>query len=189
MRVLWLALFATSTLAQTPWTCPQHFTPICSYLQQFYEALDGENWARNDGWSHASAGLVSESWFGLGCSTHKVLTKMVLPSNNLRGNLPAVLQNLTTLRKIELGSNHLSGLFPDFSAFGVLQAVDLSNNTMDGPLPDSFSNIKKLRVLNVGHNSFSRRFPEMPPETGFRETYPTSGRLLSLTSPTTTSRA
>ncbi|KAK4487237.1 hypothetical protein RD792_006557 [Penstemon davidsonii] len=86
-----------------------------------------------------------------------------LSGNFLSGGIPpCLLQNVETLRVLNLGRNNISGDIPDtISANCGLQTLDLSKNNLEGRIPTSLANCKSLEVMNVGNNYINDGFPCM----------------------------
>lgn len=90
------------------------------------------------------------------------LVSVRLHGNSLSGSLPEpALPNSTckNLQFLDLGSNELSGNFPEFIAlFQSLKQLDLSNNKFSGSIPQSLAALN-LEKLNLSHNNFSGMLP------------------------------
>ncbi|MHA1619684.1 MAG: leucine-rich repeat domain-containing protein [Promethearchaeota archaeon] len=68
--------------------------------------------------------------------------------------IPAVLGNLSHLRKISLNSNKLMFIPEIFGQFEHLEILDLANNKISG-LPEIFERMTKLTKLNLSGNQIS----------------------------------
>ncbi|WP_066224130.1 hypothetical protein [Formosa haliotis] len=75
-------------------------------LVNLYYATDGEHWKRP--WV---LNTPVETWYGITISDGHVIA-LNLPSNNLRGELPASISELRYLRVLNLASNRLGGTLP-----------------------------------------------------------------------------
>ena len=52
-------------------------------------------------------------WYGISCDNYDgIVSKLILPSNNLDGTLPTEIRELKGLEYVELRSNKLNGVFP-----------------------------------------------------------------------------
>lgn len=97
-------------------------------LQDLYNATDGPNWTVNTNWLTP----LTENWYGVTITGGKVRS-IVLPFNNLNGQLPPSLSSLNDLRVLDLGNNNLTGGIPDaYTALTSLAHMDLSNNNLSG---------------------------------------------------------
>ena len=77
-------------------------------LVALYNATDGPNWTNNTNW--LTDNDIS-TWYGVGVSDGSV-TALNLGENNLTGELPAELGNLTNLTGLHLTQNALTGSIP-----------------------------------------------------------------------------
>ena len=95
------------------------------------------------------SGLVpSSSICGL-----KALKSIQLGYNFLHGNIPDGLwNNCSQLETLNLTSNSLGGILPDFSSLNSLQSLDLSMNNFSGKFPISVTNLTQLYALKLNNN-------------------------------------
>ncbi|XVF57797.1 hypothetical protein PTKIN_Ptkin07bG0010900 [Pterospermum kingtungense] len=83
-----------------------------------------------------------------------------LASNNLSGDIPEELANLSRLGTLNLSVNHLKGTIPP--AIGRLQwleTLDLSRNQLSGMIPPSMVSMTSLNHLNLSYNNLSGKIP------------------------------
>lgn len=89
------------------------------------------------------------------------LTLLVLDGNNLQGNLPSTMTNLSTnLETLDLGSNHITGTIP--SGVGDLVGLSLlflDNNMLTGPVPSSIGKLHSLYGMELSNNRFYGKMP------------------------------
>ena len=80
-----------------------------------------------------------------------------LSANDLTGQVPPELGNLTNLRELNLRNNMLSGeLPPELDKLTNLTGFDLRNNTeLSGVLPDAFSN-PRLDPNDISRTNITR---------------------------------
>ena len=79
-----------------------------------------------------------------------VVTELFLWGNELTGQIPSELSDLTDLTWLDLGGNELSGQIP--SELSDLDLTDLSlsgNRGLSGPLPGSFTALNSLEYLRL----------------------------------------
>jgi Leucine-rich repeat (LRR) protein len=90
------------------------------------------------------------------------LTKLKLDSNNLQGNLPVFVGNLTnSLENLWLRVNHISGPIP--SEIGNLKKLTellMGYNILSGVIPQSIERLSNLVVLGLVHNELSGQIPD-----------------------------
>ncbi|XWS34589.1 hypothetical protein CRYUN_Cryun21dG0051200 [Craigia yunnanensis] len=123
------------------------------------------------------------NFFTLGPSTHditfnnhmelvikgreSVFTKIIplingidLSSNNLGGEIPEEIANLSTLGFLNFSWNQLTGRIPEnIEGLQRLEALDLSHNHLSGPIPPSISKLTFLNYLNLSYNNLSGKIP------------------------------
>ena len=152
----------------------------CNVLLGLKETLAGTatlNWSKDLGMS---------SWDGirLGGSPRRVQF-LLLTDKDLDGSIPALLGNLTELRRIDLDDNSLTGeipaqlghlkklthlyLFdndlsgeipPELGAMTALQVLYLEDNDLAGPVPEEIVNLSNLTQLVLGINQLSGALPD-----------------------------
>ena len=78
-------------------------------LTAFYHAMDGPNWANSTNWLTDSP--LSE-WYGVSLGRNSGVVWLLLPSNRLKGEIPAELGDLPALENLDLSRNLLLGCIP-----------------------------------------------------------------------------
>ncbi len=118
-------------------------------LVALYNSTNGPNWTYNSGW------LGSESpcsWYGISCSEGHV-TAIDLPINQLSGEIPAELEDLTELTQLKLENNQLSGSIPpSLGNLGKLEYLCLAHNKLSGFLPAELGGLTNLDELYIYDN-------------------------------------
>ncbi len=124
-------------------------------LIDFYHATGGDEWIDNTGWL-GEPGSECE-WHGVQCASpggDYSVWRLSLPTNNLHGELPGILEHLTGLTRLELQDNELTGEIPDsWSALENLARLVLANNDLSGPLPAQLADLE-LQQINLKRNRF-----------------------------------
>ncbi|XP_043720746.1 receptor like protein 21-like [Telopea speciosissima] len=101
--------------------------------------------------SNSFKGKILEIMFGLDLSC-----------NNLIGEIPHELGDLTGIRALNLSYNQLTGSIPrTFSNLTQVESLDLSYNNLSGEIPSELTSLYTLEVFSVAHNNLSGRTPEM----------------------------
>jgi Leucine-rich repeat (LRR) protein len=98
-------------------------------LKALYENTDGTGWYQKENW--LSDTLVT-AWHGIEVNGLHV-TELVLYNNNLSGNIPSKIGNLT-----------------------YLEILSLSDNQLEGDIPQSIGNLEKLEELYLNYNQLSQ---------------------------------
>ncbi|MEA3348992.1 MAG: sortase [Chloroflexota bacterium] len=130
-------------------------------LEALYNSTDGDNWERNDGWMDPNTSHCD--WYGVTCSIGHV-TRLYLYSNELSGNIPPELGNLSNLTRLYLGWNELSGSIPyELGNLSNLRGLYLDGNELSGSIPPELGNLSNLQSLDLGRNELSG---SIPPELG-----------------------
>jgi len=117
-------------------------------LIALYNATNGANWNMN--WN------LSEdvrTWYGVVVDIKGQVVEINLSGNNLSGQLPAELGNLTMLTSLNLGNNNITGSVPnELASLSNLQTLILKNNLITS-LPDI--RFVKLNQLDVSSNDLA----------------------------------
>ncbi|PKU72492.1 Receptor-like protein 12 [Dendrobium catenatum] len=108
-----------------------------------------------------------------------------MTNNNLTGEIPPFICNITRLKVLNLYNNKLTGTIPpcllkdginlqilnlrgnqfhgamphEFSPKCELQTINLKDNQLEGLLPRSLSNCRSLKILDLGNNNLKDTFP------------------------------
>nr|XP_023926326.1 leucine-rich repeat receptor-like protein FASCIATED EAR2 [Quercus suber] len=83
-----------------------------------------------------------------------------LSQNNVSGEIPIELTNLSKLDTLNLSLNHLTGKIPEnIGDLQYLETLDLSCNLLSGPIPQSMTSITALSSLNLSYNDLSGQIP------------------------------
>ena len=94
---------------------------------------------------------VSE-WFGVDTDYNGRVTELNLEENQLRGEMPPELGNLTSLRRLEIRDNQLSGeIPPELGYLTNLGTLYLLGNQLSGEIPPELGNLNLIRLL-LDHN-------------------------------------
>jgi len=141
-------------------------------LEDFYEAMNGDDWHRNDGWLDPEVDVCD--WYGISCSTESPETggfewigRIQLPDNNLRGELSAELLERMWVPgpapvpsvELDLSGNSIGGELAGFP--WRIEKVDLSENMLTGPLPELPEEISAEDIERVvlARNDFEGAVP------------------------------
>jgi len=95
-------------------------------------------------------------FMGIFCDDEKSVTKIILPTLRLTGELPKELGSLETLKKVVLDANELSGSIPLVTS---LTSLSLAYNNYDGSFPSSIGLMTNLEELILTENLISGVIP------------------------------
>ncbi|MEM7128154.1 MAG: Ig-like domain-containing protein [Chloroflexota bacterium] len=150
----------------------------CQALVDIYRETNGPNWTSATNWLTANTAC---SWFGVTCASsaafssisnrrvtnvqeqslaNQTVTELDLSDNNLVGDLPCVLDNLTGLVQLDLNTNQLTGLLPcELSRLNQLTYLDLSSNRFNGNIPSDLGAMPTIQNLRLDNNLLDGTIP------------------------------
>ncbi|GKV30347.1 hypothetical protein SLEP1_g39164 [Rubroshorea leprosula] len=88
------------------------------------------------------------------------LEGLYLDENKIKGPLPDMIKNFSSLRWLSLYNNQLNGTVPkSIGLLSKLESLEISSNSLNGMITEShFSTLSKLRGLDMSFNSLSFNF-------------------------------
>ena len=132
-------------------------------LVQLYNALDGENWNNNANWLTE---LPIRQWHGVINDASGRVTRLLLESNGLAGEIPKELGSLSNLKRLELGNNDLTGEIPrelgnlsDLETLLLLGSTSRLTGGLSGGIPKELCTLSKLEALNLKFNQLAGEIP------------------------------
>ncbi|KAH0704909.1 hypothetical protein KY290_009626 [Solanum tuberosum] len=88
------------------------------------------------------------------------LVMLDLAGNNLKGAIPQCLGNISALQVLDMHYNSLSGTLPTTYRIGsALKSFNFHGNKLEGVIPQSLIYCKQLEVLDLGDNHLNDTFP------------------------------
>lgn len=89
-----------------------------------------------------------------------LMTGLDLSSNQLTGNIPSKMGDLSQIRSLNLSTNLLTGHIPtSFRNLKNLESLDLSHNQLNGSIPYEMIELNSLSTFSVAFNNLSGRIP------------------------------
>ena len=127
-------------------------------LVALYEATGGADWLKSDNWG---SGAPIGEWHGVFVDDDSGrVTLLGLSDNNLRGEIPPELGNLSELTSLSLSDNQLSGAIPpEMGNLAKLETAFLSGNQLSGAIPPELGNLTNLVALHLQNNQLSGAVP------------------------------
>ncbi|KAM3747369.1 hypothetical protein ACB098_05G029900 [Castanea mollissima] len=91
-----------------------------------------------------------------------MVSALDLSFNNLTGEIPPTLGQLSSICAMNLSYNQLTGSIPkSFSNLTQLESLDLSHNNLSGEIPSVLTDLTFLEAFNVNHNNLSGKVPNI----------------------------
>ena len=90
----------------------------------------------------------------------------MVPNNNLTGEIPSEIGNLTNLNSLDLSSNQLTGEIPPEigNLINLLNTLELQDNQLTGEIPSEICNLnvhmKRSKRIHVEDNQLCPPYPE-----------------------------
>lgn len=142
-----LILLATSAIAQVSPTEKQA-------LLDLHTATDGANW--NNTWNIETP---VKDWHGVTVTNNQV-TALNLMFNNLKGEIPASINDLKHIKSIELSFNQINGVLPaTLGELKDLKTLAINSNQIQGSIPTGIGELDNLKQLHLSSNQLSGSIP------------------------------
>jgi len=129
-------------------------------LLDIHASTNGADWIDvAPAWTGAAG--TECGWGGVTCNASQTaVTAIELPRRNLTGSLPTSLNQLVSLRTLDLSGNRLSGTIPTLTGLVNLQSLHLSRNLLNGSIP-SLSGLTALERFDVRTNLLTGGLPTL----------------------------
>ncbi|WP_340935902.1 leucine-rich repeat domain-containing protein [Polaribacter haliotis] len=155
-------------------------------LVDMYNNLDGANWRNNTNWNgNLAKALINNpynatKWQGVTTKIvdgGKHITNISLSSNQLKGELPTSIGNLTKLTNLQISSNEISGALPaTFGNLTSLETLYLNSNKITS-LPREMSNMLALKTVYLQNNEIEGNLPDFTNATNLTSLYVNSNKF------------
>lgn len=124
-------------------------------LLTLHTATGGDNWSNK--WNLSTP---LNTWYGIGLNNDGCIDSIILKSNNLSGEIPSELGNLSNLEVLNLGENELNGMIPKtLGNLTKLKQINLFANKLVGSIPKEIVNLKELTNLYLSFNFLEGSIP------------------------------
>jgi len=123
-------------------------------LTAFFNSTGGLSWKNNTGWCKDGTDPCKD-WFGVTCTKDgNNVESLSLSNNNLVGQIPEEIGDLSNMISVDFGLNSLSGDLPKgFFTLTKMYAMSLKENKFTGPL--EFGEMTGLQFAHLDFNQFS----------------------------------
>ncbi|MCK4664208.1 MAG: hypothetical protein KAT68_15170 [Bacteroidales bacterium] len=128
-------------------------------LLDLYNSTNGANWTNNTNWLNGETNEDFANWYGI-TLTNGDITEINLTGNNLNGQIPQNISDLSMLKRFTVDNNQINGQLPEtIGNLENLQYLFLSQNKLNGQIPASICNLNELRFLNLSNNELTGTIP------------------------------
>ncbi|MCF8359092.1 MAG: T9SS type A sorting domain-containing protein [Prolixibacteraceae bacterium] len=128
-------------------------------LVALYHSTNGASWDDNTNWL---TGPLS-TWYGVTVRGGRV-TKIWMERNNVTGQLPTEIGDLTALDSLNLGNNDINFTLPvELWNLTEMQVLYLYNNSFSDTMPAQIGYLTKIKKLSLAGNELSG---DIPPQIG-----------------------
>lgn len=131
-------------------------------LEALYKTTGGDHWTHRVGWL-GPAGTEC-NWHGVMCLPAADAVRvfgLALADNNLAGEIPAAVGQLSKLESLDLSRNRLRGEIPSsIGQLSELETLDLNSNRLAGEIPVALGRLERIRWLLLYGNRFTGILPD-----------------------------
>ena len=132
-------------------------TPDREVLVTFYNKTGGPDW--KDQWNWFREWSIN-TWRGIYTDEEGYVTEISLPLNNITGDIPPELSNLTRLEVLSLYGNELTGRIPpELGKLATVRYLALSSNRLEGPIPPEIGDMVSVDTMYLSWNNLSGPIP------------------------------
>lgn len=129
-------------------------------LRALYLSTNGDGWKNKINWDIESKNPPSNcnlsKFSGVYLDASGRVSLISLGQNNLTGQIPIEIQNLTNLTTLWLNQNSLTGSIPkELGSLTKLENLALSYNNLSGTIPNEIYNLINLKGISLEHNKLS----------------------------------
>jgi len=128
-------------------------------LMAIYNSTNGDNWTYKTNWKGPQG--TEHIWYMVVCDSGKNhIERIGLVHNNMVGQIPSELGNLTELIWLNLKDNQLSGsLPPELGHFMKLENLEIGGNQLTGHIPSELGGLINLENLDISSNQLTGHIP------------------------------
>ena len=128
----------------------------CEALVALYESTNGAGWKNNTNWLQTN---TVGDWSNVKVFDRSV-ESLFFYQNQLNGNIPSELGNLSNLWHLYLQENQLTGSIPStLSNLSHLRVFYLYDNQLTGSIPEEFGNLSNMKWMDFNNNRLTGSIP------------------------------
>ena len=126
-------------------------------LVELYNATDGANWTDNTNWLSDEP---MREWHGVVTDDEGRVAELSLDDNQLTGEIPTELGNLSNLTTLILNGNQLTkGIPTELGNLSNMKWLYLHRNQLTGEIPTELGNLSSLTRLSLSINQLTGEIP------------------------------
>ena len=126
-------------------------------LATLYSATSGDNWRDSTNWLSEQP---LQYWKGVHINEEGRIVELRLGGNNLSGQIPSELGNLSNLEHLSIQYNQLTGSIPSqLSNLSELTSLSLNGNRLTGAIPPELGGLNNLQILLLDYNELTGSIP------------------------------
>ncbi len=127
-------------------------------LIALYNATNGAGWIDNRSWTSA---IPLGTWHGVTTESGGRVGILDMDGNQLAGQLPGEIGNLSDLRTLGMADNQLTGpIPPTLGNLSELVSLRLGRNLLTGQIPPELGDLTKLQALYLEENQLTGEIPQ-----------------------------
>ena len=133
-------------------------SPDRDVLVTLYHSLGGTGWTYNSNWL---SDKHVDDWYGVNTDEEGRVTSLNLGGNNLTGQIPGELVQLSSLEGLSLENNNLTGPIPaELGALSDLSLMYLFDNQLTSSIPGELGKLVNLIHLCLNGNQLTGTIPK-----------------------------
>ncbi len=151
-------------------------------LAAIYNATGGDDWFDRTNWLSDEP---AQFWSGISVDSEGHISELRLGGNDLSGEIPTALSDLTSLNRLYLGGNDLAGTIPEkLGSLTGLERLHLDNNQLSGTIPSELGSLTNIKAIYLQGNQLTGALPSTFTQLTTLEVFAFSNGEAGLCAPT-----